>query len=59
MYDLIMEDARGYAEGCPDLYHHALRFYSETTPNDTGRGIVDGLLKVGSDQGLYGSNGIP
>lgn len=54
VFDLIMEDAREYAEGCPDLYRDALRFYCETSPNDTRRDIIDGLLKIGSDQGLYG-----
>ncbi|KAJ5364071.1 uncharacterized protein N7496_009784 [Penicillium cataractarum] len=53
VFDLIMEDALGYAEGCPDLYRDALLFYTETSPNDTRRDIIDGLLKIGSDQGLY------
>lgn len=48
VYDMIMEDARGYAEGYPDLYHDALLFYSGTSSNDTRRVIIERLFKIGS-----------
>jgi hypothetical protein len=48
VFDMIMEDARSYAEGYPDLYRDALLFYSSTSPNDTRRDIIEGLFKIGS-----------
>jgi hypothetical protein len=49
VYDMIMEDARGYAECAPELYRDALLFYSKSSPKDSRRDIIEGLLKLGSN----------
>lgn len=53
VYDMMMEDARRYVQDYPDLYRDALRFYSETRSDDTRRDIIEGLVEIGSSQGLY------
>jgi hypothetical protein len=50
---MMMEDARRYAQDYPDLYRDAPRFYSETRADDTRRDIIEGLVEIGSSQGLY------
>lgn len=47
VYDMIMEDARGYAQGSPELYRDALLFYSKSSPNDNRRDIIEGLFNLG------------
>ncbi|KAJ5786402.1 uncharacterized protein N7503_011614 [Penicillium pulvis] len=47
VFDIIMEDARDYAQGSPDLYRDALLFYSTTSPNDNRRDIIQELFKIG------------
>ncbi|KAJ5108679.1 hypothetical protein N7456_005354 [Penicillium angulare] len=49
VYDMIMEDAREAAEGCPEIFRDALLFYSRSSPNDNRRDIIEGLFKIGSD----------
>lgn len=49
VYDMIMEDAREYAQGSPELYRDALLFYSKSSPNDNRRDIIEGLSKLGSN----------
>lgn len=46
VYDMIMADAQEYAQECPDLYRDALIFYSNTSPNDTHRDIIEGLNRI-------------
>ncbi|CAI7586822.1 unnamed protein product [Penicillium glandicola] len=46
VYDMIMEDAQGYAQGSPNLYRDALVLYSNTSPNDTHREIIEGLTRI-------------
>ncbi|KAJ5100993.1 hypothetical protein N7456_007045 [Penicillium angulare] len=46
VYDMIMEDAREYAEGCLEHYRNALLFYSKTSPNDSRQDIIEGLLRI-------------
>lgn len=49
VYDMIMEDAQGYAQGSPELYRDALLFYSKASLNDNRRDIIEGLFKLGSN----------
>ncbi|PYH29144.1 uncharacterized protein BO87DRAFT_380786 [Aspergillus neoniger CBS 115656] len=52
VYEQIMEDARGYYDGHPDLYQEALEFYSSNSPNDSRGDIIEALNNVmnnGSD----------
>ncbi|KAJ5554596.1 hypothetical protein N7513_004555 [Penicillium frequentans] len=47
VYEVIMEEARSHAQGCPDLYRDALLFYSSTSPKDTRRDIIEELFQIG------------
>lgn len=49
VYDMIMEDARGYRECAPELYRDAMLFYSKSSPKDSRRDIIEGLLRLGSN----------
>ncbi|KAF3385056.1 hypothetical protein F1880_002397 [Penicillium rolfsii] len=55
VYDMIMEDAREYAQGSPELYRDALLFYSKSSPNDNRRDIIEGLFKLGSNDSCMSS----
>ncbi|KAJ5930687.1 hypothetical protein N7466_006180 [Penicillium verhagenii] len=46
VFDLIMEDARGYARECPGLYRNALRLFNSTSLDDGRRDIIEGLNRV-------------
>ncbi|GKZ17472.1 hypothetical protein AbraIFM66951_004774 [Aspergillus brasiliensis] len=48
VYDMIMEDARELAQGSPELYSEALRFYRDSSLDDGRRDIIEGLIKIGS-----------
>ncbi|OJJ68413.1 hypothetical protein ASPBRDRAFT_46607 [Aspergillus brasiliensis CBS 101740] len=48
VFDMIMEDAREVAQGSPELYIEALRFYRESSLDDGRRDIIEGLFKIGS-----------
>ncbi|KAJ5715223.1 uncharacterized protein N7483_012404 [Penicillium malachiteum] len=52
VYDEIMMDAKGYAEGNPDTYRKALVFYSSTSPSDSHQDIIKGLFGVGAEVGI-------
>jgi hypothetical protein len=49
VYEMIMEDARGYAQDSPEIYRDALLFYGKSSPNDNRRDIIEGLFKLGSE----------
>lgn len=46
IYDEIMEDAYGYALSNPDIYREAMEFYSNLSPQDSRRDILESLAKV-------------
>ncbi|KAJ5638669.1 hypothetical protein N7528_001059 [Penicillium herquei] len=52
VYDEIMMDAKGYAEGSPDHYRKALLLYSSTSPSDSHQEIIKGLFEVGLEFGI-------
>ncbi|RAL05868.1 uncharacterized protein BO80DRAFT_460921 [Aspergillus ibericus CBS 121593] len=46
VYEVIMEDARGYAKDCPEHYRDALLLYNTTSPSDSRRDIIEGLTQI-------------
>ncbi|PWY93635.1 hypothetical protein BO94DRAFT_583011 [Aspergillus sclerotioniger CBS 115572] len=52
VYEMIMDDARGYAKSSPDCYREALLLYNTTSRSDSRRDIIEGLNQIDTGSSL-------